>query len=30
LFLTQNTKNGGKYTKLPLNYQIAITFTEWP
>jgi hypothetical protein len=23
-------QNGGKYAKLPLNYQMAIKYTKWP
>jgi hypothetical protein len=23
-------QNGGKYTKLPLNFQTAIKYTKWP
>jgi hypothetical protein len=29
-FFPQYTKNGGKYTKLPLNYPMAIKYTKRP
>jgi hypothetical protein len=29
-FLTQYTQNEEKYTKLPLNYQMAIKNNKWP
>jgi hypothetical protein len=29
-FSTQYTKNGGEYTRLPLNYQMNIKYTKWP
>jgi hypothetical protein len=29
-FLTQLTKNEGKYTQLPQHYQMAIKYTKWP
>jgi hypothetical protein len=29
-FFDKMYQNGGKYTKLPLNYQMAIKYTKWP
>jgi hypothetical protein len=28
-FIYSRYKNEGKYTKLPLNYQMAIKYTKW-
>jgi hypothetical protein len=30
IFLNLIYQNGGKYTKLPLNYQTVIKYTKWP